>query len=86
MTPLLLVLIHHTGLMDPAAVSPPGVHSSYAQRCAGDGAQRHQVGGRMKVPVFGLGYVRTVTAAYLASRGDDIWGVDVADHIRKQRP
>jgi UDP-glucose 6-dehydrogenase len=40
----------------------------------------------MKVPVFGLGYVRTVTAAYLASRGDDIWGVDVADHIRKQRP
>jgi GDP-mannose 6-dehydrogenase len=40
----------------------------------------------MKVPVFGLGYTGTVTAACLASQAHDIWGVDVADHIRKQGP
>ncbi|MBV9206625.1 MAG: nucleotide sugar dehydrogenase [Actinobacteria bacterium] len=32
----------------------------------------------MKVAVLGLGYVGTVTAACLASRGHDVWGVDVA--------
>jgi GDP-mannose 6-dehydrogenase len=31
----------------------------------------------MKVVVVGLGYVGTVTAACLASRGHDVWGVDV---------
>ena len=31
----------------------------------------------MKVGVIGLGYVGTVTAACLASRGHDVWGVDV---------
>lgn len=31
----------------------------------------------MKVAVFGLGYVGTVTAAALASNGHDVWGVDV---------
>src|SRR5215831_3997749 len=31
----------------------------------------------MKVAVVGLGYVGTVTAACLASRGHDVWGVDV---------
>src|SRR5215831_5768847 len=31
----------------------------------------------MKVAVIGLGYVGTVTAACLASRGHDVWGVDV---------
>src|SRR2546425_9940127 len=43
----------------------------------------------MKVAVVGLGYVGTVTAACLASRGHDVWGVDVdaakVDEIRAGR-
>jgi GDP-mannose 6-dehydrogenase len=43
----------------------------------------------MKVAVVGLGYVGTVTAACLASRGHDVWGVDVdavkVDEIRSGR-
>jgi GDP-mannose 6-dehydrogenase len=35
------------------------------------------VGGAMKVAVFGLGYVGSVTAAGLAVNGHDVWGVDV---------
>ena len=31
----------------------------------------------MRVAVFGLGYVGTVTAACLAAHGHDVWGVDV---------
>ena len=46
-------------------------------------------GGAMKVAVVGLGYVGTVTAACLASRGHDVWGVDVdaakVDEIRSGR-
>jgi GDP-mannose 6-dehydrogenase len=34
----------------------------------------------VKVAVFGLGYVGTVTAACLAERGNDVWGVDVDPH------
>jgi GDP-mannose 6-dehydrogenase len=43
----------------------------------------------MKVAVIGLGYVGTVTATCLASRGHDVWGVDVdvakVDEIRSGR-
>jgi GDP-mannose 6-dehydrogenase len=43
----------------------------------------------MRVAVIGLGYVGTVTAACLASRGHDVWGVDVeaakVDEIRAGR-
>jgi GDP-mannose 6-dehydrogenase len=43
----------------------------------------------MKVAVVGLGYVGTVTAACLASRAHDVWGVDVdaakVDEIRGGR-
>jgi GDP-mannose 6-dehydrogenase len=43
----------------------------------------------MRVAVIGLGYVGTVTAACLASRGHDVWGVDVeaakVDEIRGGR-
>ena len=43
----------------------------------------------MRIAVFGLGYVGTVTAAGLASQGHDVCGVDVdavkVDHIRSGR-
>ena len=43
----------------------------------------------MKVAVVGLGYVGTVTAACMAARGHDVWGVDVdaakIDEIRAGR-
>lgn len=46
-------------------------------------------GEAMKVAVVGLGYVGTVTAACLASRGHEVWGVDVdaakVDDIRSGR-
>ncbi len=34
----------------------------------------------MRVAVMGLGYVGTVSAACLASHGNDVWGVDIDDH------
>jgi GDP-mannose 6-dehydrogenase len=40
-------------------------------------AMSNAEGDDMRIAVFGLGYVGTVTAAGLASRGHEIWGVDV---------
>ena len=46
-------------------------------------------GGQMRVAVFGLGYVGTVTAAGSASRGHEVCGVDIdavkVGHIRSGR-
>jgi GDP-mannose 6-dehydrogenase len=43
----------------------------------------------MRVAVVGLGYVGTVTAACMAAKGHDVWGVDVdaakVDEIRAGR-
>jgi len=63
----------------------PMIHSSISERRmaarrATEGSSKKAVVRRsrlLKVSVFGLGYVGSVTSACLANKGHEVWGVDV---------
>src|SRR6267143_1114213 len=62
------------------------IHAPQSEKALGtvsDGPRAPTGDSAMRVSIFGLGYVGSVTAACLSSAGHEVWGVDISvDKVR----